>query len=156
MIPCRRYQFVELFIPAGTTGAGAQINFQDQPLLRTQEDKTVYIYGIETYSNQAFTLLPSGHTLATAAQIENATLWLSVGNFFRIKQMPLARMNNVYGDPANFVPFQQEPLIFDNLSSVTWTESYVQFSASPAGAVPFSFGFGVYYDIQPINVLNSY
>lgn len=149
-----RFTLVELAIPATLAGNGAQQPFQDQPLLRTQQGQKVYIQAIETFSDQAFAQLANGNTVATAAQIANSLLTLSVNNFFQIKQVPLARLNNIWAEAGNFVPFTENILCFDNLTDVIWTESYVEFGQSPAGAVPFSFLFGVHYSLQP--VVNPY
>lgn len=145
-----RYQSVELFVPATTAGAGIHVEFEDQPLLRTQKGKNVYIQGIETFSNQAYTQLPNGHTLATATELAAGSLFLSVENFFQYFRIPLIRLNNIYGDPAAFIPYTPNIFWFDNLSGVIWTESYVEFGPDPAGlGLPFSFLFGVYYDLTP-------
>lgn len=145
-----RFTLVELFVGATVAGNGAQVPFNDQPLLRTQQGQKVYIQAIETFSDQAFAQTASGNLVAPAAQIQNALLTLSVNNFFQIKQVPLARINNIWGDPANFVPFTENIMVFDNLTDVIWTESYLEFGQSPAGAVPFSFLFGVHYSLQPV------
>lgn len=144
-----RFQLVELIIPAATAGAGAQVNFDDQPLLRTQEGNRVYIQAIEVFAANALATMPSGNTVIPAAQLRNATLTLSVNNFFQIKQLPLVRQNVIYADPAAFFAYTPNIFEFENLSDVIWTESFVQFSASPAGAVPFSVLFGVHYDLKP-------
>lgn len=146
-----RFALVELFIPAGTAGNGAQVPFQDQPLLRTQQGQQVYIQAIETFSDQAFIQTASGHVVAPVAQIQNSLLTLSVNNFFQIKQLPLARINGIWADTgATFVPFSNNIICFDNLTDVIWTESYVEFGTTPAADVPFSFLFGVHYSLQPI------
>lgn len=146
-----RSQLVELHVPANAAGIGWRQNFLDQPLLRTQKGKTVYILGMSCLSNQAYTQFPNGNTVATAAAIRGASLYLSIENFFQFWAIPLAQLNPIYAeDGANFVPYQQGIFWFDNAVNVIWTESFVEFGPSPAGlGVPFSFAFNVYYDLTP-------
>src|SRR5688572_12382720 len=122
-----RFQLVELLVE-DISGNGSTMNFQDQPLLRTQEGNRVYIQAIEVYAANTLATMPSSNVVIPAAQIINATLTLSINNFFQIKQLPLARQNPIYADTgAPFVPYTPNIFEFDNLSDVIWTESYVQF-----------------------------
>jgi hypothetical protein len=66
----------------------------------------------------------------------------------RFDNIPLARLNNIWADTANFVPYTLDPFLMEDVFEVDWELSYVTLLAAPA-AVPFSFVFGVAYSELP-------
>lgn len=143
----KRFQLVELLIPATVASAGQKVYFQDQPQLRTlKNSSTVYIQKIETYSEESVPFSPlSANAVADAAAIRNAVLVLNVEGTEAFQYIPLSRLNTVYNGAATGSPFTNQEMYFKDLKDTDWSKSYVQFATAPAGT-PYSYLFGVYYD----------
>lgn len=143
----KRFQLVEVNIPASVISAGQKVYFQDQPQLRTMKDAaTVYIQKLETYAAESIPASPlSSAAVATAAQIRNAVLVLNVAGVEAFQYVPLARLNTIYPGAATGSPYTNQEFYCKDLKDVDWSKSYIQFAAAPAGT-PYSYLFGVYYD----------
>lgn len=138
------FELVELICPANS---GNRVFFQDVQQLRAQSGQNVIVSAVETFSNQAITLSPTGNTMIAIADFKKAFLVLNQGGKELINKIPLALLNRVDGDfslAANFVPGQILPFEFEALKNVDWTKSYVMFSSAPV-ATSFSVLFGVHY-----------
>lgn len=145
----KRYELVELQVPANTSGT--KVQFTDIPQLRTQTNQTITIQAIETFSNQAVTTSPTGIAVATPTQIKSAFLVLNVQGEENIFRIPLPQLNRVIPDQitaANYVPSVDQLQQFEMLQMVDWTKSYVQFATAPNNVSAFSFLFGVHYTRQ--------
>lgn len=146
----KRFEMVELQIPTTVTGVNAQINFQQQPQLQSQyADKRIYVKAIEAYTDDIISGNPitSNFAVATAADLQNAVLVLSIQGENQIHNIPLSRL--VAQFTQSFTPANLQPLFLRNQWRVDWTKSYIQTLAAPAA--PFSYLLGVYYDYYPDN-----
>lgn len=151
MFRAKMFELVELVIPTTVTTAGVQIVFQAQNQLQTIfQNRDVWIKAIETYDATSITNSPltSNNPVATVADIQNATLTLSVNNRLAIEKMPLAQLNRTYNFTAG-TPFVNQLMLFRNMHLVDWTKSYVTVVAAPAAVLPRSYLFGVYYSYAP-------
>ncbi len=151
-IQARKTTLVEVIIPA-TMANGGQVNFLDQPLLRTDNDQQVVIDAIEAYTEDSLALSPLSNTaIADTAAILNAVLTINVGSFDDFKFIPLASLIRVQTTTAG-VPFVNELFLTKELTRVNWTKSYIQLQAAPT-APPFAYVFMVYYRVfEPNNKL---
>lgn len=154
MFRAPKSQLVELIIPANAA-AFQPIYFQNQPqLLSISGDRSVYIIGMETYSNLHLSSSPmtSGSPMAAPADLRNGTLTLNVAGTLDYQQIPLTSLNRAYVD-ANAAlgaagtnnAHVNELFLFEDLYQVDWTKSYVQLITAPPGTVPYSYIFQVYY-----------
>lgn len=144
-----RSQLIELLIPSTVSGNNAQVYFQNQPQLQTiSGDRTIYIKSITTFTQDTITASPltSGNPVASAADILNAVLVLSVANENAINMVPLSEL--CYVQSQSFTPFTQQRFLMRDISKVDWTKSYVQMINAPAVG-GFSYLFNVYYDYAP-------
>lgn len=148
----KRFQFVELIIPASVTGTNQQTFFNQQPQLQSQyADKRIYVKGIEAYSVDTLNRSPlsSNVAMASAADIRNGVLTLSIEGENQLWNIPLAALCRLATN-AGFTPWAEQMTFLKNQWRVDWTKSYVQTVLSPS-VVPFTYGFGVYYDYYPDN-----
>jgi hypothetical protein len=145
------FQLVELIIPATVTGFGQFIYFQQQPQLQsTQGNQTVYVKGIDTFSNQAITTSPltAGSPVASPADIMNGVLVLNIAGTLKFQNIPLALLNRVTQSPGAACPSVFDLFQLKNIWEIDWTKSYVTCVAAPTDA-PFSYLFGVHYSYEP-------
>jgi len=147
----KRLQIVELLIPATITGNNQQTYFQNQPQLQSvMGDRRVYIKNIEAYTNENLigSPLSNGVAMATAADLQNAVLVLSIDGENQVNMIPLSSLSNVYSSSATTTPVNFQRFILKNQFRVDWSKSYVQTIQAP-GAVPFTYVFRVDYDYEP-------
>lgn len=148
-------QLVELIVPATATGKNNQIYFQNQPQLQSiSSNKKVYVLGIETYSSlhMSGSPLTSGNTVASPADIINATLTINVAGTLKFQNIPLADLVRIWAegltpDGSATNVHTDEVYEFVDLWQVDWTKSYVTLINAP-GDAPFSYLFNVYYRIM--------
>lgn len=145
------FQLVELIIPATATGFNQFTYFQQQPQLQsTDQNQTVYIKGIETFSVQALTTSPitSGSPVASEANIQNGVLVLNIAGTLKFQNIPLAILNRVIQSPGAACPAVFDLFQLKNIFKVDWTKSYVTTVGAPINP-PFSYLFGVHYSYDP-------
>lgn len=145
------FQLVELIISANVTGFNQFTYFQQQPQLQsTDQNQTVYIKAIETFSVQAMTTSPitSGSSVASEANIQNGVLVLNIAGTLKFQNIPLAILNRVIQSPGAACPGVFDLFQLKNTYKVDWTKSYVC-TVGPAIAPPFSYLFGVHYSYDP-------
>lgn len=150
MFKTKKFQLVELIVPAGVTGANSQIYFQNQPQLQSiSGDRRVYIKEIEAYTADTLVGSPlsNGNTMVTAADIFNAVLICSIDAENAVNQIPLSKLCNVVA-PGSFTPNNYDPFILKNTWRMDWTKSYLQVITAPIN-LPKSYVFGVHYDYEP-------
>lgn len=145
----RYFELVELKILANTQQLNAQTEFQEQAQLRNDSTQSITIRAIETYCNQTISNAPSGNPVATPDQIKSAFLVLNIKTFEFENLIPLGALNRIYSDPANYAPFVQDLFLFDDINQVQWAKSFVQFANGAGDNDPYSFLFGVHYEIFP-------
>lgn len=145
------FQLVELIIPATATGFNQFTYFQQQPQLQsTEQNQTVYIKAIETFSVQALTTSPitSGSPVASEVNIANGVLVLNIAGTLKFQGIPLAILNRVIQSPGTACPGVFDLFQLKSTFRVDWTKSYVT-TVGPPIAPPFSYLFGVHYSYDP-------
>jgi hypothetical protein len=141
MRPQKRYEMIELVIPAGSTAS--RFNFPDIPQLRSDKTKDIVVRAIESFSVLAIPVNYNGNPVASAAQLQESALTLYVEGEESIFRMPLVKLVNVYNSGAtNF--FTSEQNQYENLM-VDWTKSYVTTPTPYNNEAQFAFIFGIVY-----------
>ncbi len=141
------FQLVELIVPATITAGGQQVMFQNQPQLQSViNDAKVYIKAIEIVEATVLAKSPLtiGNANAGYADIQNATLTLSVNGVLQYQYLPLGRINPSQVSDGNTAS-QYQPFLLKNVYKVDWTKSYITTVAAPTLSPPFSYLFGVHY-----------
>lgn len=140
-------QLVELQVLANTAIAGANLAFQDQPQLRTQQGKMVYLHSIEVLSAAAVPVSPlSGLPVAPGTDLQNGFLTLVIVGRRDVLNFPLIALNRIF-DPAAVVPHVRDLQLLNYLSEVSWAESYISLAAAGT-ATAFSYLFNVGYTTE--------
>lgn len=150
MFKTRKFQMVELIVPATITGTNSQIYFQNQPQLQSiSGDRRIYIKKIEAYTDDTLigSPLSNGNNMVTAADIINATLVASIAGENAVNLIPLSDLCQVIA-PGTFSPNNFVPFILKNQWRMDWTKSYVQIITAPVN-LPKTYLFGVHYDYEP-------
>lgn len=140
--PTRRFELIELTVPAGFTGT--KFNFTDIPQLRTQAGQIIHVQAIESYTVADVSLSPNGIAVITVAQSLQTFVVLNVNSEENIFRVPYVSFHRIDTSAVTLSPFVHDLFYFDDLKSVDWTKSFVQFSAPPA-VLPFSVLLGVHY-----------
>lgn len=127
----RRYEAVEVIIPAG---AGGQVAIGDIPNLRTDANQQITIWDIEIMTVNAYgaSFLNNAIPGMPIAEVPKAALVLYVKSEESIRWIPLAKLNYTQQE-ASGVPFQQQRTSFDGLQEVIWPKCYIKFNAATAG-----------------------
>jgi hypothetical protein len=146
VIKARRYQLVELQV-ISAMGLGSQLYFQDQPQLRSQPDQLVIVDAVECYNEETVAVAPSGRQVVDAATMSECYLVLNIKGTDEFKYIPLNRLNPMMFAGSASIPSVAAPLLFDSITNVDWTKSYVQSAGTVSAGL--SFLFGVFYRYQP-------
>ena len=138
MLRTKKYELVELIIPAASTGN--RYNFPDLPKLRYTA-----LSAIESFTADDFPATATGNALVSITNFQRSFLVLYIDgreDLYRIPLVSLHRTQNSANNPFVRALFQTSG------QKVTWEKSYVQTSQafSPAPNTQFSFLFGVYYE----------
>jgi hypothetical protein len=147
----KRFEFVELVIPAASTGT--RFPYPDIPQLRDDTTQDIIICGLETYSVDALPLAPSGNPVATFAQLQNSFLTLYIEGEESVRQVPYIRMNAMRQASATGTTFNVVERLPMEYLKVDWNKTYVQ-AAAPFGTTgapnaQFSIMLGVWYKKLP-------
>lgn len=145
------FQLVELIIPATVVGFNQFTYFNQQPQLQSiSGSQTVYIKGLEVFSNQALTTSPltAASPVAAPADIANGVLVLNIAGTLKFQNLPLAILNRVIQSPGVACPSVYDLFQLRNIWEVDWTKSYVT-TVAPPTSLPFSYIFGVHYSYEP-------
>jgi len=148
-IKADRFQLVELPVSAAIVGTNSDIYFQNQPQLQSISGGVqVFLTAIEVYINEDIALSPltAGNGVATAADLINATLTLSVNTNYQFLKVPLAVLRrNETQTAGNVVASHNNDLfLINDILQVDWTKSFITVLGAPA-VTPFSYLLGVYY-----------
>lgn len=147
----KRYELVELVIPAGSTGT--RFPYPDIPQLRDDTTQDIIICGMETFSVDAMPLAPSGNAVATFIQLGNSFLTLYVEGEESVRQVPFIRMNAMRQASATGTTFNVVDRLPIEYLKVDWNKTYVQaaapFGTSGAPNAQFSIMLGVWYKKLP-------
>jgi len=147
----KRFQVVELQIPAGVTGNNQQTYFQNQPQLQSiAGDRRVYIKKVETFTNENLigSPLSNGFAMATAADLINGVLVISIQGENSVNMIPMAKLSDTISNSGTTTPFNYDPFLLKNQYKVDWSKSYIQTITAPA-VVPFTYVLGIHYDYEP-------
>lgn len=151
MRPVKRYEQIELVIPAGATQT--RFNFPDIPQLRSDVTKAILIRALETFSVESIPVDFNGNAVATFASIQKASLTLYVDGVESIFRIPLVKLLNTYGD-GTAILWTNELNQFENLE-VDWTKSYISSPIPFAIGTQFAFVIGVSYKrVNPVDWAN--
>lgn len=135
----KRFELVELPIPAGSTG---RITFPTVPQLRNQANQYIVLKGIQIYTVNDYANSQLNNSIAGIAltEVPKCVLVLYVNGEESIKMIPLGRLiQNISGTISYY-----NETYFDDLTNVDFDKSYVQFSAASAGT-PYVIPFGIEY-----------
>jgi hypothetical protein len=147
----KRYEFVELIIPAASTAT--RFPYPDIPQLRDDTTQDIVICGVETFSVDALPLSPAGNAVASFAQLQNSFLTFYIESEESVRQVPFIRLNpmrQAASDGTTFNVIERVPMEY---LKVDWNKTYVQ-AAAPYGTVgspnaQFSIMLGVWYKKLP-------
>lgn len=151
MFRTKRFQLIELIVPATVTAANSNVMFGNQPQLQSILGDNVYVKAIEVFSDRALAASPlsTGTTVANSAAIRNATLTLLIKGEESMQKIPLTMLSRIFTDTGGtFVPNVYQLFLLKNIFEVDWTKSYLTLVAAPA-APPLSYLFGIHYDYDP-------
>lgn len=144
----KRFQLVELKVPAGVTGTNQQINFLNQPQLQSiSGGRTVYVEAIETFNVNDVPLSPftPGQPIASEADMINGLLTLSVDTGYDFQYIPLATLHRTLSQQTSDIsPVVGQLYGVNQVWQIDWTKSYVTMVGAPT-ITAFSYLFGVYY-----------
>lgn len=143
----KRFELVELIIPAGSTGT--RFPYPDIPQLRDDTTQDIIICGLKSWSIEALPLTANGNTNATYLQLANSYLTLYIQGEESVRQVPLIdllHMRQALGTGTTFNNMEQFKTEY---LKVDWNKTYVQ-AATPYGTVgapnaQFSILLGVSY-----------
>jgi hypothetical protein len=147
----KRFELIELVIPAGSTGT--RFPYPDIPQLRDDTTQDIIICGLESYSVEALPLAPSGNTTMSFAQMQNTFLTLYVEGEESVRQVPFIRLNAMREAAAAGTTFNVVERLPVEYLKVDWNKTYNQ-AAAPYGTVgapntQFSILLGVWYKKLP-------
>lgn len=141
MRPQKRYELIELVVPAGATQN--RFNFPDIPQLRSDSTKDIIVRAIEAYTADDIPTDFNNNPVVTAANLKLSSLTLYVGQEESIFRLPLVKLHNVQNS-ANTQFGTWELNQFEDLS-IDWTKSYI---STPTAIVPvaqFAYILGIVY-----------
>ena len=119
----KRYELVELVIPANSTGT--RFPYPDIPQLRDDTTQDIVIMGLETFSVDAMPLSPNGNPVATMADLQNSFLILYIDGEESMRQIPLVRMQPIWESlNTGLLQGVLKELDVENLR-VDWNKSYI-------------------------------
>jgi hypothetical protein len=147
----KRFELVELIIPAASTGT--RFPYPDIPQLRDDTTQDIIICGLETYPLEALPLTANGNTNATFAQLQNSFLVLYIDSEESVRQVPFIRLNPLRQADAAGTTFNNIDKLATEYLKVDWNKTYLQ-AATPFGTAlapntQFSILLGVWYKKLP-------
>lgn len=147
----KRWEFIELPIPAGSTAT--KFVFGDQPQLRDDTTQDIIVQGLETFSIEAMPLTPLGNPVASTAQLQNSFLVLYLNtpdsSDEAVHWLPMIKLNAMFQSLATGTMQQQfMPIEFSNVK-IDWNKSYIWTPVSYASETTFSLVLGVTYKRLP-------
>jgi len=151
MNPIKRWEFIELPIPASSTAT--KFVFGDQPQLRDDTTQDIIIQGLETFPVEVMPLTPLGNPVATTAALQNAflVLYINTPNSAdeAIHWLPMIKLNAMFQSLATGTMQQQfHPSEFANIK-IDWNKSYIWLPVAFGIDTNFSIVLGVSYKRLP-------
>jgi hypothetical protein len=147
--PINNYTTVE--VPVTANGL-SRIAIPDQLMLKSYPGHQVVIKAIELISVKVLTrAMLNAMANAPLAEVVKAALVLYCEGWEKVQYLPLARLNPVHDSDATAAttfPFIEQAQTFENLKSVDWTKSYVQYGNGAVSAnSSYAFVLGIQYMI---------
>jgi hypothetical protein len=143
----KRYELIELVIPAGSTGT--RFPYPDIPQLRDDTTQDIIIRGLETFTIENMPLSANGNVVATTAQLLNCFLVLYVENEESVHLVPLIKLQNIFQALATGTSQQTFEIVQVEDLKVDWNKSYIQMAVPPGNDANFSIMVGVEYKKLP-------
>jgi hypothetical protein len=145
MRPIKRFEQVELVIPAGNTAL--RIPFPDIPQLRSDVTQDVIIRQLETYTAESMPNDYNNNPLVTLAQLQKCFITFYIQQEESIFRMPMIKLLNVFNSGAAYF-YTEEINQFENLM-VDWTKTYITLASSLANGAIVVINLGVGYQRLP-------
>jgi hypothetical protein len=147
----KRYELVELVIPAGSTGT--RFPYPDIPQLRDDPTQDIIVCSLETFAADSMPLSPAGNAVVTQAQLLNTFLTLYIEGEESVRQLPMVRLNVIFQALATGNLQSVFELTRLEYLKIDWNKSYYQ-AATPYGTIllpntQFSIMLGVRYKKLP-------
>jgi hypothetical protein len=145
----KRYELVELVIPANSTGT--RFPFPDIPQLRDDTTQDIVIMGFETFAVDTLPLSANGNPVISMADLRNSFLTLYIEGEESVRQVPLVRLQPIWQSlNTGLLQGIQTELAVENLR-VDWNKSYIQAAEAYDGGTndQFSILLGVWYKKLP-------
>lgn len=143
----KRWELVELIVPAGTTGG--RLPYPDIPNLRDDTTQDIIICSLESFTIEAMPLTPNGNVVATTAQLLNCFLVLYIEGEESVHWLPLIKLQNVFQALATGTSQAEFEHQETDYLKVDWNKSYIQFGTPPNPGANFSIMLGVAYKKLP-------
>lgn len=140
----KRFQLIEVQVPANVPGSQNRFNIGDQPQLRSDQFKVVEIAALRSYNDDVIGVAPSGLPTVPDTDFSNSYLVLNIGGSENFLYLPLKDLN----DSLNSMYSVQEVYQFDPVVGVDWSKSYILHS-STVTQTAFSYLIGVWYTVLP-------
>lgn len=143
MRPVKRYELIELIVPAGNTAL--RIPFLDIPQLRSDVTQDIVVRGLETFTADSMAADFNAVPVVSSAQLQKCFLTLYIEqeqsyNFVPlIKLLNIATNQNLAGYFFNFEKLQSEDIMVD------WTKSFITLSSSLGNVANVAIMLGVEY-----------
>jgi hypothetical protein len=147
----KRFELVELIIPAGSTGT--RFPYPDIPQLRDDTTQDIIVCGLETWSIDALPLTPTTNVNATYLQLANSFLTLYIEGEESVRQLPFINLNHMRQAAAAGTTFNAIDRLKTEYLKIDWNKTYLQ-AATPFGTAgapnpQFSVLLGVSYKKLP-------
>lgn len=140
----KRFQLIEVQVPANVPGTQNRFNIGDQPQLRSDQFKVVEISALRSYNDAVIGNTPSGLPTVPEADFSNSYLVLNIGGSENFLYVPLKDLNNSTASDYSV----QEVYQFDPVVGVDWSKSYILHS-NTVTQTAFSYLIGVWYTVLP-------
>ncbi len=145
MRPIKRFEQVELVIPAGNTAL--RIPFPDIPQLRSDTTQDVIIRQLETYTAESMPKDYNNNPLVSLAQLQKCFITFYIQQEESIFRMPMIKLLNVFNSAATYF-YTEELSQFENLM-VDWTKTYITLASSLGNVAIVVINLGVGYQRLP-------
>lgn len=140
----KRFQLIEVQVPANVPGTQNRFNIGDQPQLRSDQFKVIEIAALRSYNDVVIGNSPSGLPTVPEIDFAHSYLVLNIGGSENFLYLPLKDLNNSTDSPMSV----QEVYQFDPIVGVDWSKSYILHAASVTQTA-FSYLLGVWYSVLP-------
>lgn len=141
----KRFQLIEVQVPANVPGSQNRFNIGDQPQLRSDQFKVVEIAALRSYNDVVIGFTPSGLPTVPEADFGFSYLVLNIGGSENFLYLPLKDLNNSTASDFSV----QEVYQFDPVVGVDWSKSYILHTGTSVTQTAFSYLIGVWYSVLP-------